>query len=603
MASLALSFRAKEKNCFSQSSYLIEFAFYAFAVYKENLKEVKEELNEVGKLIEDLLTRQSDLLEKKKSLEQIIQEHNETSKNVNSDWSKEDFPWSEELNTTLKDVFKLDKLRPMQLQTMNITMAGKDCMLIMPTGGGKSLCFQLPAVLSKGITLVVSPLISLMEDQLMALKTLDIDSTTFNSNTSTADAKTIQTAMTDPNSTLKLLYVTPEKLAKSKRFMNKLEKMYEMGRFSRLVIDEVHCCSQWGHDFRPDFKFLGIMKRQFPTVPILGLTATATLKVLDDVKNILNIPHCQLLRASFNRPNLYYEIRTKPSSFSDTMTEIKTLIQTRFSGQSGIVYCFSKKDCEEVTIDLQKNGIPTGCYHANLTGPERSRVHEKWSKGKILVVVATIAFGMGIDKPDVRFVIHHSISKSIENLYQESGRAGRDDKKSCCIVYYRLADVFRQSCMVFTEQTGLKCLYGILAYCLNVKRCRRSMIAEHFGELWDSSHCNGMCDHCDPNSVCKYFPQSNMTTHCRNILLILQQAAETDQKLTALKLIDAWFGKGPASLRVSDIKEKNITVEKAEKIIGFMLLNDYLKEEFHFTAYTTISYMKHGKARLNCSKE
>ncbi|XP_050409587.1 ATP-dependent DNA helicase Q1 [Patella vulgata] len=567
--------------------------------YRENLRKVKEELTEVEVLLQDLLDRQSSLLQQKDSLEKILREHSESSKqDTATDWNKNDFSWSSDLDNKLKSVFKLDKLRAMQLQTMNVTLSGKDCMLIMPTGGGKSLCFQLPAVVSKGITLVVSPLISLMEDQLMALEALDIHATTLNSSTTTAEAKSIFDAMTNPKATLKLLYVTPEKLAKSKRFMNKLEKMYQVGRFARLVIDEVHCCSQWGHDFRPDYKFLGIMKRQFPEVPILGLTATATVNVLEDVKKILNIPKCQLFRASFNRPNLYYQVRPKPATQVEALDEIQKIIQSRFNGQSGIVYCFSRKDSEEVTSGLQKRGIRSGCYHANLSSQERSRIHHMWSTGQVLVVVATIAFGMGIDKPNVRFVIHHSISKSMENLYQESGRAGRDEQKSECIVFYRLADIFRQSTMVFTEQTGLKCLYGILAYCLDSKRCRRSMIAQHFGESWDASQCDGMCDHCDLNSI--YTSTTiDITNHCKNVLAILKQASETDQRVTALKLVDSWFGKGQASLKVKDIKVTTISKEKADIIIGYMLLNGYLKEDFHFTAYTTISYILPGpKANL-----
>ncbi|KAK3101107.1 hypothetical protein FSP39_000993 [Pinctada imbricata] len=464
--------------------------------YREELVQVKKELKEVEGLLEDLLHRQSSLLERKTEIEEILKKRNDENPQSLKKWNSSDFKWSKELEEKMKSQFGIDALRPMQLQTMNMTMSGKDCILIMPTGGGKSLCFQLPALLCKGITLVVSPLVSLMEDQVMALQNLDIDATMLNASSDKATVKLVHDSMTDKRATLKLLYVTPEKLAKSKRFMNKLEKMYEMGLFARLVIDEVHCCSQWGHDFRPDYKFLGIMKRQFPEVPILGLTATATTKVIEDVKKILSIPSCHLLKASFNRPNLYYEVKQKPSVFKESMDEIQKLIKSRFSCQSGIIYCFSRKESEEVASELQQRGIKAGCYHADLSAKERSRVHRMWLQDKIHVVVATVAFGMGIDKPNVRFVIHHSLSKSMENLYQESGRAGRDNQKSHCIVYYRLADVFRQSTMVFTEQTGLNNLYGIMTYCTDVARCRRSIIARHFGEVWDKTQCERMCDHC-----------------------------------------------------------------------------------------------------------
>lgn len=438
-------------------------------VYKKELQDVGKELVQIENDIDSLLSRQSSLLQRKQELDVILQQSTLTQQ-ADTKWDTADFPWSQELQNKMKAVFRIDCLRPMQQQTMNVTMSGKDAILIMPTGGGKSLCFQLPALLSSGVTLVVSPLVSLMEDQVMALEALGIDAAMLNANVEKTKVTAIQNAMVDKNASLKLLYVTPEKLAKSKRFMNKLEKMHKMGRFSRLIIDEVHCCSQWGHDFRPDYKFLGIMKRQFPDVPILGLTATATTNVLEDVKKILSIPHCLVYKASFNRPNLYYEIRPKPAASKDTLDEIQTLIKKKFDGMSGIIYCFSRKESETVAKELRERGIKTGYYHADMTGPQRSKVHKLWLSNKIQVVVATVAFGMGIDKPDVRFVIHHSLSKSMENLYQESGRAGRDDKVSHCIVFYRFADVFRQSSMVFTEQTGLDNLYGIMSYCTDISR-------------------------------------------------------------------------------------------------------------------------------------
>lgn len=558
--------------------------------YKKELAEVKKELAEVEDEIESLLQRQSKLLDRKDELESILRQSTSKSAEKNDQWEKSDFKWSRELEQKLQSVFKIQQLRPMQLQTMNLTMSGKDCILIMPTGGGKSLCFHLPALLSKGVTLVVSPLVSLMEDQVMALQTYNVEAEMLNASTPKDKLKQIQDAMIDKRAPLKLLYVTPEKLAKSKRFMAKLEKMYQLGRFSRLVIDEVHCCSQWGHDFRPDYKFLGIMKRQFPEVPILGLTATATLNVLEDVKKILNIQSCHLLRASFNRPNLYYEVREKPSEAKALMDEIQKLINSRFPKQSGIIYTFSKKESEDVTAGLQSRGIKAGCYHADLSAQQRSYVHKNWLSNKIHVVVATVAFGMGIDKPDVRFVLHHSLSKSMENLYQESGRAGRDDKKSHCIVYYRFQDVFRQSTMVMTEQTGLRNLYGIMEYCTDISRCRRSMIARHFGEVWDSSQCNKMCDHCDRNYDVE---KKDITLYCENVIKIIDNAGHVDQRLTSQKLLDAWQGKGPGTLRVKGA-ETATSREKLERILAHLLMKNYIREEFHFTPYSTISYLHAG---------
>nr|XP_022332782.1 ATP-dependent DNA helicase Q1-like [Crassostrea virginica] len=570
--------------------------------HRKELAEVRDQLADIEIQIDALLQTQADLTARRDQLEGLIAAGISPSSPPHEDikdWDSEDFNWSAELKQKMESVFGISELRPMQLQTMNVTMSGKDCILIMPTGGGKSLCFQLPALLSKGVTLVVSPLVSLMEDQVIALENYHVDAAMLNASTDKNQVTAVQNAMVDKAAPLRLLYVTPEKLAKSKRFMAKLEKMYAVGRFSRLVIDEVHCCSQWGHDFRPDYKFLGIMKRQFPGVPILGLTATATKNVIEDVKKILNIPNCVLFKASFNRPNLFYEVKTKSSEHIEAMDNIQKLIQKRFNNQSGIIYCLSRKESQDVTADLQQRGIKTGCYHADLSGRERSRVHRLWLQNQIKVVVATTAFGMGIDKPDVRFVIHFSVSKSMENLYQESGRAGRDDQKSHSIVFYRLADIFRQSSMVFTEQTGLDNLYGIMAYCTDLTRCRRSVIAQHFGETWDKSHCQEMCDHCQTPVETE---KKDMKRICQLMIEVLNQASSKEERLTAIKLMDAFQGKKVGGFRVVGLDIPAVTRDILERVISLMLVKGYLREDFHFTAYTTISYLVPGDKRnlLKC---
>ena len=287
-------------------------------------------------------------------------------------------------------MFHLEKFRSLQMETINVTLSKQDCIVIMPTGGGKSLCFQLPACVETGITLVVSPLISLIEDQIWALRNLNINAVTLNASTSKEEMNEIQKEMLNKNTKLKIIYVTPEKLAKSKKFMNKLEKMYELDLFKRLCIDEIHCCSTYGHDFRPDYKFLGIMKRQFPKVPILGLTATATNYVVDDIKKILNIQKCILFKSTFNRPNIFYEVRIKPSSQIECIDAISDLISERFPNESGIIYCLSQRESEEVAQELRSRGHRTDYYHAQLPANERSRVHERWIKNEVHIIVATI---------------------------------------------------------------------------------------------------------------------------------------------------------------------------------------------------------------------
>ncbi|XP_023574830.1 ATP-dependent DNA helicase Q1 [Octodon degus] len=570
----------------------------------EELDSVTSELHAVDIQIQELVERQQELLQKKSALTKKIKQCLDNSdagasKECDSSpaaWNKEDFPWSDKIKDVLQNVFKLQEFRPLQLETINVTMAREEIFLVMPTGGGKSLCYQLPALCSDGFTLVICPLISLMEDQLMVLKQLGISATMLNASSSKEHVKWVHAEMVNKDSKLKLIYVTPEKIAKSKMFMSRLEKAYEARRFTRIAVDEVHCCSQWGHDFRPDYKALGILKRQFPNTSLIGLTATATNHVLKDAQKILCVEKCFTFTASFNRPNLYYEVRQKPSNTEDFIEDIVKLINGRYRGQSGIIYCFSQKDSEQVTISLQKLGIHAGAYHANMESEDKTKVHTMWSANKLQVVVATVAFGMGIDKPDVRFVIHHSMSKSMENYYQESGRAGRDDVRADCILYYGFGDIFRISSMVVMENVGQQKLYEMVSYCQNISKCRRVLIAQHFDEVWNSEACNKMCDNC-----CKdvSFQKKNVTAYCRDLIKILKQAEELNEKLTPLKLMDSWMGKGPAKLRVAGVCAPMMPREEMEKIIAHFLLQQYLKEDYSFTAYATISYLKLGpKANL-----
>ena len=308
---------------------------------KQTLEQRKDSLKRISKPLEnipslDLRTHASSLIT-----------HNTTT-NSCTNWENGKFPWSAAVATTLKSTFNIDQFRPLQSSCVNATLSNEDTILIMPTGGGKSLCYQLPAVLSQGLTLVISPLVSLMEDQLLAVKNLGIQSSTLNASTSREEVTRIQAAMAEKGSSLKILYVTPEKISKSKRFMSKLEKSYEVGQLSRIVIDEVHCASQWGHDFRPDYKILGILKRQFPSVPLLGLTATATAQVVEDLKKMLSLKDCLLFRAPYNRSNLFYEVRQKKSGHKPQMEALSALIKRRFPSMSGtciVGTCFALHFC------------------------------------------------------------------------------------------------------------------------------------------------------------------------------------------------------------------------------------------------------------------
>ncbi|XP_018603098.1 ATP-dependent DNA helicase Q1 isoform X2 [Scleropages formosus] len=577
----------------------------SFNEVQRELESVEAELEVVELQISELLEQQSNLNSRKSELLKKLERECDSAQPSGSAHPKAssstkenlkryegtDFPWSTEVQLQLSEVFHLSKFRPLQLKAINLTMSGKDVFLVMPTGGGKSLCYQLPSVCSKGFTLVIAPLVSLMEDQLMYLKSINVYAVTLNASSKKEHAKWVLASMTEKATPFRLLYVTPEKIAKSKLLMSKLEKAYKAGKLERIAVDEVHCCSQWGHDFRPDYKLLGILKRQFPSVPLIGLTATATSGVLKDCQKILSIPDPVTLTASFNRPNLYYEVRIKEASHEDSTTDIVALINGRYKGQSGIIYVFSQKDAEVLSTDMQKKGIAAQPYHANMEPEDKSRVHLHWTTNKIQVVVATVAFGMGIDKPDVRFVIHHSLSKSIENYYQESGRAGRDDKPADCILYFGFADIFRISTMVVMENVGQQKLLQMVAYCQTLDRCRRMVLAGHFDEVWDDDDCNQMCDICRHGNDCVTV---DITQHAREAVQIVEMANTMDEKMTPLKVIEAWMGKGPAKRRKM-IQATALSRLEVEAILIHLLLQGYFSEDFSFTPYTTYFYLKLGR--------
>ncbi|KAJ6645586.1 ATP-dependent DNA helicase Q1 [Pseudolycoriella hygida] len=562
--------------------------------YDEKIRSKEKALEEVEIYLVKLQDRKKQLITECNKLkdEKALRLSKKLSK---QNWDTETFSWSKELHATLKNVFKLPSFRPQQLQCCNAIMSKHDVLLIAPTGGGKSLCYQLPAVVNPGLTVVVSPLLSLMEDQVWSLKNLGIEAEVLCSTTDRIQSNAILKMLSDNSDTsiMKLLYVTPERMAKSKRFLTALQKSYFSKKLNLIAIDEVHCCSQWGHDFRPDYKFLGALKQMFPEVPILGVTATATSKVIVDVQKMLNIRNCLILKAPFNRPNLYYHVMEKPSEKVEVYNLISDLLKGRFAGKSGIIYTFSIKDAEDLAGELVTRDIQARPYHANLSADRRTLVHKKWLKGLIQVVVATVAFGMGIDKPDVRFVIHHTMSKSMENFYQESGRAGRDGKRAECILLYRFIDMAKITTMMFSERTGLQNAYAMADYCIDASRCRREIISKYFSEVWNDSKCNKMCDRCY-HVDCVKIPKIEISNHIFDLYAIIESAEAIDVKLTGTKLIDAWYKKGPMNLRCSQVEVPSIDRYWAEQIVAFMILEKYLKEDFHFTAYNTISYIRKG---------
>lgn len=437
----------------------------------------------------------------------------------------------------------------------------------------------------------------ILEDQLYALKKRGIPAELLSSSTDQETVNRVHKFLNDSgySTQLKLLYVTPERMAKSKRLMSALQKSYQNKKLERIAIDEVHCCSILGHDFRPDYKYLGTLKTLFPNTPIIGVTATASRKVLVDVQKILNIRGCLIFNSPFNRPNLFYGLLEKPSETEAVYDILADLLKNRYAGQSGIIYTFSIKDTETLVSELLQRDCKVRPYHASLETGQRSSVYQKWMSNEIQAVVATIAFGLGIDKPDCRFVIHHTLSKSMENFYQESGRCGRDGSYAECILLYKFSDMFKISTMTFAESNGLRNAYSMVNYAINAKKCRRDLFSNYFTEVWSEKNCGKMCDHCFYQGQNRTVtpPKMDLLVHYRTLVKILDKAASMDIKLTALKLIDAWFHKGPGKLRL-DTPPPSIDRFFAEQIVAFLLIEDYLREDFHYTAYSTISYIQRG---------
>ena len=388
----------------------------------------------------------------------------------------------------LKKYFGYEEFRPMQLDIIKNVLQKKDSLVLMPTGGGKSLCYQIPALKLEGLTIVISPLISLMKDQVDNLKTNGIGAEYINSTLSFSEIENIKKKIQEKE--VKILYIAPERLAleEFKIFLTTLQ-------ISLIAIDEAHCISEWGHDFRPDYRNLKFLRKLFPNTPIIALTATATLKVREDIVKQLSLVNPRIFISSFNRKNLNLIVTQKKNTFNKILSLIK-----KHKNESIIIYCFSRKDTEKIAQQLKENGLKALPYHAGLPNNIRKQNQELFSKDKVNIIVATIAFGMGIDKPDVRLIIHHTFPKSIEGYYQEIGRAGRDGLSSDCVLFYSKGDKRKHEFFLDQIQedtirsSALDKLNKMIIFCENTS-CRRKDILGYFGESFPENNCSG-CDVC-----------------------------------------------------------------------------------------------------------
>src|SRR5436190_17362914 len=392
-----------------------------------------------------------------------------------------------DLPSSLKKHFGYDEFRPLQQEIVSDALAGRDVFALMPTGGGKSLCFQLPALLRDGLTIVVSPLISLMKDQVDALQTSGIAATFLNSALDRHEA--IERLRGLNRGQYRMLYLAPERLMLD----GSLERALNWN-ITQIAIDEAHCISEWGHDFRPEYRELKKLRRHMPGVPIMALTAAATERVRKAIVDQLHLEHARCYVASFNRPNLTYRVVPKSAPYEQVLAFIR-----QRPNESGIVYCASRKTADSLAAKLSTDGIKAKPYHAGLEGKERTKHQELFLRDDARVITATIAFGMGINKPNVRFVLHHDLPKNIESYYQETGRAGRDGLPSECVLLFSASDVVKQKRFIEEksereQQIAHEQLREMVHYA-ETRECRRATLLRYFGEEFAETPCNG-CDNC-----------------------------------------------------------------------------------------------------------
>ncbi len=388
----------------------------------------------------------------------------------------------------LKSRFGYDDFLPLQSEIIDHVLASRDALVLMPTGGGKSLCYQLPALFLGGTTLVVSPLIALMKDQVDALNESGIPAGFINSSLSTAEARQMEIQVRQGK--IKLLYVAPERLSLQgfRNFLRQLD-------ISLIAIDEAHCISEWGHEFRPDYRNLRQLREEFSSTPVIALTATATERVRDDIVGQLDLQDGHVFISGFNRDNLNYTVRPK----SDAWGELINLLETHRE-QPTIIYCFSRQETENLAADLTERGFEARPYHAGLDGERRRSTQDDFLRDRVSIIVATIAFGMGIDKPDVRLVVHYSLPKSVEGYYQETGRAGRDGLPAECVLFYTYADkakqdYFNNQIADETEQRVAREQLARMVEFAQLATCRRQYLLRYFGEEWEQENCDA-CDVC-----------------------------------------------------------------------------------------------------------
>ncbi|CAM3313223.1 DNA helicase RecQ [Empedobacter stercoris] len=500
---------------------------------------------------------------------------------------------SKNLTSYLKKYFGFDQFKGQQHEIITSLLNKEDVFVLMPTGGGKSLCYQLPALMSDGVAIIVSPLIALMKNQVDAIRGIsenDGIAHVLNSSLNKSETKTVMTDI--KNGVTKMLYVAPESLTKEEYI-----DFFKSVQISFFAIDEAHCISEWGHDFRPEYRNLKSIINRIGDAPIIALTATATPKVQEDIQKTLGMQSAKVFKDSFNRTNLFYEIRPKVDQDKQIIKFIK-----QNDGKSGVIYCLSRKKVEEITQLLQVNGINAIPYHAGLDAKTRSKHQDMFLMEDASVVVATIAFGMGIDKPDVRFVMHYDMPKSLESYYQETGRAGRDGGEGICIAFYDYKDIeklekFLASKPVAEREVGMQLLSEVVAYA-ETSMSRRKFLLHYFGENFDDK--NGEGANMDDNMR----NPKKMTEAKEDAIIALDVVQKTNQKLKLNDIVNVIVGKETSitkSYNLSSEKFFGIGKEKEDyywkSILRQLIVRNLLEKEIE--SYGVLKITKDGKDFIN----
>lgn len=505
------------------------------------------------------------------------------------------------MNNELKKYFGFDTFMEKQEEIITDALTNIDQFIILPTGSGKSICYQLPGILQEGVTIIISPLKSLIKDQISNLEKKNIKVYGFYGNTTIKEKRFVLSEMVNPNSDVRIIYTTPETLDSNTDFNVNLKFLEEGNRLNRFVIDEAHCISLWGNDFRPSYRELVNIRENYPNIPIMALTATATHQVLKDSIHLLGLEKPKIYTKSYYRSNLNIIVKHRDKS---SFIEIVNFIRNKYPHDTGILYCLSRKKCEEISQKLNDFEINSRPYHAGLSDKVRNSIQEDWQNGVYNVIVATIAFGMGIDKPDVRYVIHFNLPSSIESYYQEIGRSGRDGKQSDCVLYYSYQDkiisehLIRKNIDEYKNnmyiEHQLSKLNTIVNFADNIVDCRHCQVSNYLGELrpYKTMSCSESCDNCKNKDS---LINKDVTDICQLLFRCIMELNNP----TKANIRRQFFGSDKFHNILKKYSSKKDITSMYDRIFMHLIVNKYLSETLkrNIYGYWTEKYQLYSKCK------